>query len=108
MQMVEAVTLGVLKRPPPCMRFGTMPVISPPTISVLELPKLREMLLLSFPLLKWSPSLGCAGSNVKCWGSSHLGQTGYGDTATRGLTTDTVGDHLPLVDRSTMCMYVYA
>jgi hypothetical protein len=34
---------------------------------------------------------------MKCWGSSYFGQLGYGDTATRGTTSASMGDNLPAV-----------
>ena len=38
------------------------------------------------------------GGLVKCWGVNDLGQLGYEDTQTRGVTPDQMGDDLPFVD----------
>jgi cysteine-rich repeat protein len=39
-----------------------------------------------------------AQGRVKCWGSSDLGQTGYGDRLARGNRSGQMGDALPFVD----------
>ncbi len=44
---------------------------------------------------------GCALSEeglVKCWGNNEAGQLGLGDTMTRGVEPDTMGDNLPSVE----------
>ena len=35
---------------------------------------------------------------IKCWGASTLGESGYGDSLTRGDGAEEMGDYLPLVD----------
>lgn len=35
---------------------------------------------------------------VKCWGNSYYGQLGYGDTSSRGVAPEQMGDSLPAVD----------
>jgi alpha-tubulin suppressor-like RCC1 family protein len=51
--------------------------------------------------ISWHVCSVLTNGQVKCFGSGSSGQLGYGDTATRGQTSNTMGSFLPAVDLGT-------